>query len=271
MSPPTSNPVWRALAAEAGIAADQIGEGATLLSKLSAEYTYSFARASFPLSIGFERACKLALQVDARLTNGTFLGRRQMMDFGHKLNDLLRAVDDMNQRRVLHREMPNTAVHQAIVGVLTDFATNGRYHHLDYLAGQSGTVDPGKQWWDTVVVPILDLHYDPDRRRRDEAMARELGSIVDGFSAIAHTHVSGATMDSMVGGMQARSQIEAAIPWVRVYALQIARWIASTFTELSFAAHRAGASEIPDLQEFFAPFNNDDSYFRSRKAWRPKF
>ena len=95
---PVSDPVWRALAAEAGIAADQIGEGATLLAKCVPEYPWTFSRAFFPLSIGLERACKIALHVDARLVSGAFLTSKQMRAYGHGLTTLISEVESIGQR-----------------------------------------------------------------------------------------------------------------------------------------------------------------------------
>ncbi len=153
MVDPTESPVWRALAAEAGIASDQIGEGATLLAKVSPNYSWTFARALFPLSIGLERASKLALQVDARLSSAGFLDEREMRALGHKLDQLLDAVDAMNLRRGFSHARPRDPIHQAVLAVLTDFATNGRYYHLDNLAGRAGGIDPSSAWWNRSSFP----------------------------------------------------------------------------------------------------------------------
>ncbi len=269
MLDPTESPVWRALAAEAGIASDQIGEGATLLGRVSPNYTWTFARALFPLSIGLERACKLALQVNARLASGAFLDERDMRALGHKLDQLMDAVDAMGLRRGFKNARPQEPIHQAVLTVLTDFATNGRYYHLDNLAGRAGGIDPAKAWWDTVVIPILRRHYKPALRMKDEAIAAAMGAALDEVSLVRHAHVDGGTVSSMSQGMRDAAYTGAATPWARMYTLQIARWLAGSLRSLSYQSHIQHNPEIPELHEFFSTFEADDAYMRSRKTWRP--
>jgi len=269
MASPTDLPVWRALASEAGVASDQIGEGATLLSKLTPSYSWTFARAFFPLSIGIERACKLALQVDAKLASGNFMSAKQMRTHGHKLDGLVAAVDAMNQRRGFDHSRPNDSIHNAILAVLTEFATNGRYHHLDNLAGRVGGIDPSRLWWETVVVPILDVHYNPTRKAGDEAMARGLGAEIDKASVVQYSHVDGSAVSSMTDALRDGAMMINATPWIRVYTLQIARWLARTMNCLSQESHKQGDEEVPELHEFFRTFDVDVSYMKTRKTWRP--
>lgn len=269
MTSPTESPAWRALAAEAGIASDQIGEGATLLAKLSPNSSWTFARALFPLSIGVERACKLALQVDAKLAFGTFLSERDMRDLGHKLDELVDAVDNMNRRRGFNHDRPDDPIHQAVLAVLTEFATNGRYYHLDNLAGRGGGIDPSKSWWDTVIGPILARHYTGAKKAKDEAIAAALGTPLDEASLVRQNHVDGSTVSSITQVIQLGARVEAATPWARMYTLQIARWLAKSLRLLSDEAHRQHEPTIPELHEFFYTFEADDSYMRSRKTWRP--
>jgi hypothetical protein len=266
---PTSLPTWRALAAEAGVAADQIGEGATKLDKISPMTSWSFARVLFPLSIGLERTCKLALQVDAKLETGSFLDMKAMREHGHKLDGLIESVEDMSTRRGLDVTRPVTPVHEAIIEVLTGFATNGRYHHLDRLAGASESEDAGKLWWENVLLPLAELHYPAKKREFHEWVADDLGSKIDEFSMTVGAHVSGEEITSQRQTLLDGQMLMVVLPWSRVYVLQIARWLSQILGELSDASYIARDIEIPVLSEFFGLFNVDDSYMRSRKTWRP--
>lgn len=261
-------PTWRALAAEAGIAADQIGEGATKLSKISPDSSWSFARVLFPLSIGLERSCKLALQVDAKLETGSFLDMKAMREHGHRLDGLVRSVDEMCKRRGFDVERPSAPIHDAIIDVLTGFATNGRYHHLDRLAGASESEDAGKLWWDTVIVPLAELHYPTKKRAFHEWVAEDLGSKMDEFSMTMGSHVAGGEITSQRQALLDGQMLPVVLPWSRVYVLQIARWLALVMRELTYASYRARDPEVPALNEFFGIFNVDDRYMRSRKTWR---
>lgn len=263
------NPIWLALASEAGIAADQIGQGATLLDSMNVTDGYTFARVAFPLSIGIERACKLLLQVDARLEHGAYLTDVQLRRLGHNLTDLVTAVDSVNARRGVDVTLPSEPVHNAILAVLTGFATGGRYHGLNFLAGARVTADaPSKQWWDTVVTPVLGLHYANAKREADEAVSERIGAELDTFSLTRHSHLDGGSMTSMIDAMRATSELKAATPWVRMYVLHYARWICNTARELTYASYDQAAAEIPHLTEFFAHFGNNDRFLRSRKTWR---
>lgn len=268
MTMPTSLPTWRALAAEAGIAADQIGEGATKLNRISPDSSWSFARVLFPLSIGFERACKLALQVDAKLDTGSFLDMKAMRAHGHRLDGLIQSVDEMCRRRDLELERPATAIHDAIIEVLTGFATNGRYHHLDRLAGASESEDAGKLWWDTVIVPLAELHYSANKRAFHAWVADDLGSKMDEFSMTVGTHISGGEITSQREALLDAQMLPEVLPWSRMYVLQIGRWLAHVMRELTYASYRARDPEVPALNEFFGIFDTDDRYMRSRKTWR---
>lgn len=269
MTRPTSMPTWRALASEAGIAADQIGEGATKLSSISPTTSWSFSRVLFPLSIGFERASKLALQVDAKLETGAFLDMRAMRAHGHKLDGLMTSVAQMADRRGLGLSRPDTAVHNAIIEVLTGFAIHGRYHHLDRLAGASESEDAGRLWWTSVILPLADLHYSKEKRAFHEWVAEDLGGKIDQMSAVMHTHVDGGEITSMRRALEDGQMLEVVLPWSRVYVLQHARWLAQVLSELATASYLARDVEIPTLSEFFGLFMVEDRYMRTRKTWRP--
>ena len=267
MAHPTESVVWRSLAAEAGISADQIGEGVSLLGRVAPEYHWTFARAFFPLSTGIERACKLALQVDARLNSQSFLTRAELQDKGHRLDRLIAAVDSIQRQRDATVVLPSNPVHHAVIRTLTEFAVGGRYHHLDHLAGNGGT-DPIASWWSSVVEPILDEHYPESRKQRDQHEAAAMGAAFGDAALVLHTHVGGGTMGSLARAVHESQRNQFAIPWVRMHVLQIARWITAVMRILSDASYIARDEDIPALHEFFYHFDVSDSEMRRRKTWR---
>lgn len=267
MSSPFDDPVWRALADECGIAADQLGEGASLLSKCSPAYSHTFARAFFALSTGLERTSKLILQVNSRLSTGGFISEREMRALGHDLSGLLQAVEDMCDGRGWDLPRPNEPLHAAIVTVLADFATGGRYYNLDSLAGRSSIDDPAASWWNTVIVPTL-KERGIGSPSGVTAPADPVVEALEALSMVRFRHVGGGTIDSIAAGLAATRDLDLATPWVRMRVLQIARWHTKIIGELCNAARRDGSAEVPEMREYFSWFLNGDAYFRSRKTWK---
>ena len=99
---PIMNPTWNAIAREAALAAEHLGNGATILGKANYEHHAHYGQAFFSLSTGFERAAKLALVVDHALINaGEFPSTGKIRDYGHNLARLLGQADAIAERRGL--------------------------------------------------------------------------------------------------------------------------------------------------------------------------
>ncbi|MFE0327943.1 hypothetical protein ACFW08_14340 [Streptomyces sp. NPDC058960] len=260
---------WHALAAEAAIASSQIGMGATLLGKTVPQRTASYAEAFFPLSIGFERASKVILQVDRKLTCNEFISQKEMKALSHNLVTLFDAVEQVCQRRYSGKgdlARPADMVHAHIVSILGAFATTGRYFHLDYLGGvEAPGGDAASQWWDLVVAEISRRHYKAARRNRDQELARLLDSAFDGAALVRDSLVNGRDIKTVEQAVAVNRQNDAVVPWCRMYTLQIARWLARILIELGYDCH--GNADIPYFNEFFRTLNQDDSTLRSRKTW----
>lgn len=269
MNDPTRSPIWRSLAAEAGIAADQIGEGVTMLGEMQVEASWTFPRAFFPLSIGLERTCKLVLQVEARLHAGLFLDEGRMRTLGHNLGSLFHATESMTRRLGLAILRPTDPIHTSILEVLTDFASGGRYHHLDNLAGRGRSSDPAKKWWSDVITPMLAEHYKPVRQLKDSHAADLLGAAIDDHASVLFTHVDGTQITTIRQAALATYQMRAAVPWTRMHTLQLVRWLAEVADYLTEESYSLAAREIPVLNDFYAVFRQRDSDLRTRKGWRP--
>ena len=60
---------------------------------------------------------------------------------------------------------------------------------------------------------------------------------------------------------------EAVAPYRQLYVLQVIRFWAELIRELQYLAMSVGKEEIPFFGEIFCMFENDDSYFLTRKTW----
>lgn len=269
-----NNPIWNALSREAAISAEHLGNGATILGKANYAHHAHYGQAFFALSTGIERGAKLALTVDHALNNGgNFPTPKALWKFGHNLQDLLIEVDRMAERRGLpaNERLPNSAIHKNIISVLTEFASNiTRYYNLDLVMGnvhQKAQGDPIGTWFQTVTSQIIKEHLTAQRRAKIESNARIVSGIMQPVSHVSHTSESGAHLGTVYDASVQTGLVEFAGPYARMYVLQIARFFAHVMSCLTFAAYQAQMDCIPHLSEFFAIYNNDNSYLKSRKTW----
>ncbi len=262
---------WRALAREAGLAAEHIAFGVTVLGRANYAQPAYYAQAFFSLSIGFERSCKLALLLSHALDNaGQFPANSQIRRYGHNLEKLLTETATVANRRHFASTRPETVIHQGIVETLSEFADNvTRYYNLDVITGETqvtGRTDPIASWNERVTGPILQAHYTERIQRRHEADARILELVAGPLIRGHHESETGHAIDSALAGALSTAKAEFARRWERMYVLQIARFVGNTLVGLSDAAH-ALRLQVPFLNDFFYIFSNDDAYFRERKTW----
>jgi len=155
---------FKALQREAGLTAQLLGSGATILRSANHAQDGYYNQALFNLSIGLERAAKLALVLDYCInTRGQFPTDAELRKYGHDLERLFRAIEVIRVRQNFSRDgsFPDTEIHRAILQTLSDFAKASRYYNLDYLAkGSASTLqDPIAAWFAHVGSPILTKHY----------------------------------------------------------------------------------------------------------------
>jgi hypothetical protein len=261
--------IWEALRREAGLTAEHLGVGATAVGRARYERTATYAQALFALSIGFERAAKLALTLDAAITTGAFLDANAMRAFGHRLDRLMNAVEGVAGRYGLDVARPAEEIHGAILAVLTGFASNvTRYYNLELLsaAGTAVAEDPIAAWHRTISIPVLEMHYTERQRSRDAGRAASIAVPADTLVSVLATSEDGAPIRD-VGDVVLRGfAADAGKPWERMYVLQLARYVTAVIGEVTDAAQRERLP-VPYLREYFYAFQLDDLDFRKRKIW----
>ena len=269
------NNTWQALAREAGVAAEQMAIGITALSRANYAQQAYYGQAFFALSIGFERAAKLAFIVDHVLENrGDFPPYSSLKNQGHHLHRLLDISDKIAERHGLTIEnirLPRTLIHNGIIQVLSDFASNiTRYYNLDLvtMAPRVAEVsDPIRAWYDKVVTPVLEKHCDAQRQKKYQRNAEIIDALLGPSSVVQFHSERGDEMNTIYKASLQTGMTEFAKPYVRMYVLQLVRFLAQLLSELSYMSHKAMLDAIPHLGEFFAIFDNSDNYFKKRKTW----
>lgn len=272
------SPHWRALTAEATLAAEQMAAGARGLGAFDPVRIGSFHAALFSLSIGYERMAKVALQIDARIETGNFLSEKEMRKRGHDIDTLLDHVEAMAIRRGYDAdpecERPKSDITSAITGTLTGFARTGRYNYLDSLgASTAAPADAEKQWDADVMGPIAAAHLSDRQRlmlkvraRGAQLLAHDIAQANIGVIA-RRQDVSGDAHAELAPMLNRHQLYKLLIPYSRMYALQPARWLANILTTL--ARDSVGSSgahgDVPNLSEFFGWMLQGDAYFRQRR------
>ena len=84
---------------------------------------------------------------------------------------------------------------------------------------------------------------------------------------VMHHTETGQPLETVYDASRQTGLTKMAEPYVRLYVLQIVRFLASVLSELGNQAQVAGLEDIPYLSEFFAIYNNDDAMLKSRKTW----
>jgi hypothetical protein len=262
---------WNALAREAGLAAEHLGFGATVLSSANYAETARYYQGFFSLSVGLERGAKLALAVDYSLLHGRFPEEGELRDFGHDLQALLESVDEIAARRESKHRIPSSEINASILSIMSQFANNiTRYYNLDIVTGSgriSGITDPIADWHTRVLLPASKLYVTKRRREVIERNARVVEGLIGPFAFVQHTSETGEPLNSAYESSRATGMTEAAQPHVRVCVLQFARFMGSVFSSISHDAYRQGRGDLPDFSDFFRIYNNSDAYFRGRKTW----
>lgn len=269
------SPNFQAIVREAALAAEHMGMGVTALGKANYAHHAHSPQAFFALSVGVERAAKLALLVDYAIQNkGAFPDNQQLRQFGHDLKSLLLAVDAVaasGRLSVDVERLPHSPIHDGIIDTLTDFASNvTRYYNLDVVTNApraNQAVDPVASWFSHVVEPIIAKHISEKQQEQVEANAALMEALTGDVTMVLHHSETGQTLDTVYDASRLTGLTKRAEPYVRLYVLQIVRFLASVLSDLGYQAQVAGLDDVPYLSEVFGIFNNDDSMLKSRKTW----
>lgn len=251
------------------MAAEQMGAGVTILAKANYAHHAHYPQAFFALSIGIERAAKLALLLEHAIQNGgRFPANRQLRDYGHNLKSLLSDVEQVNMGEY---RLPATPIHNAILETLSEFAMNiTRYYNLDFVTNAPNVLareDPIAKWFKTVISPVYEHCVTARKKAQIEHNARLTERLTGSFTSVMHHAEDGTELTSVGSASQQTGMLEAAMPHVRLHVLQLVRFLSSVLSEQGYRAHAAEMQDVPFLSGYFAIFNNDDAMLKSRKTW----
>jgi len=265
--------IFAALLKEGALSSEMLATGVTTLRKANNSNPGLFSLSFFSLSIGMERAAKIAIVLDYYLENQcNFPSDAHLKKFGHDVESLFAAVVTINRKRLKaggNLPIPDGTIHAAIIRTLSEFGKATRYHNLDSLVqGRAASLkNPERAWFENVGKAIMQRHHKPNENAKDAARARSWHYMFASREALADQGLDSPYVTT-VGAAMADRQITGLIQrHAQFYTLQIIRYFAETLVNLQTAAHGSQLQTVPFFSELFGLFMNDDAYFRSRRTW----
>lgn len=246
--------------------------GLTTIRKAHYANTGIYTNAFFQLTIGLERILKLILVVDFMLDNGGgFPDDKYVRAKGHSLLELIKSARDVANRRSLKvgYAYPDDPITDAIVDVLTEFATATRYYNLDYLTGgkSKDMSDPLKAWYERVGALIFEKHHSAKKRDMEQARAKAIAGVVGDVMSIRFTREDGRPIDTAEAMFSEGPKVELLQKWGQFYCVRLVRYFAVFLSELGREAWGKN-EDVPYFSYFFRVFSNDDAYIKSVKTWK---
>jgi hypothetical protein len=116
-------------------------------------------------------------------------------------------------------------------------------------------------------MPVLNSHYRRRQRERHEVNASQVEDLLREVATVRFHAETGVELNSAYDASLLLGMTRFAIPYTRMYVMQIARFLGGLLSELGYAGYQLESPIIPHLSEFFAIFNQPDDYFRRRKRW----
>jgi hypothetical protein len=262
-----------ALTREAASAAQHLGFAASIVHKANCMQHAYYSQMLFSLSIGLERACKLAIALDYALKNDRkFPHSAYFMKKGHHISDLFEEVETIARAFEISKlaQLIRTDIHDAILKEASDFGKNiTRYYNFDILADPpSGyEADPVSRWFTNVTGKVLCKHYTCYQADKHGFEIQQMSKIFQNGAVLDVAREDGTKINS-IGDFHLHGRwTDYAAPYTRMYILQLVRFLGAVLGQLGNKA--SPVLPVPYFSEIFSIFCNKDSYFKKRKTWIP--
>ncbi|TJU99919.1 MAG: hypothetical protein E5Y12_22505 [Mesorhizobium sp.] len=274
---PFSSPDWQALARESKLARQLLGNGATALGTANyADKKGDYYVAFFGLSIGIERLAKLILVADYAIESGGKVPEQKIVSkFGHRLEELLDAVETIEKKYTLALEFPRPVddIAQSIVSCLDSFADarRGRYANFDTLGDPNlkTEFEPIQKWWSEVAEAILARHfYGTKAEKGVRARAQLFEAVMGPISMIRHTAEDGTPLTDIETASYRTGATAYVQKYGRYYALVIVRWLSDVFQVLTnYGCYTKDLDVLFGHYEHFQTYRVENEFLKTRKRW----
>lgn len=261
---------WDALDGELHLVRYLAHSGLTALRRADFQSTGSYFEAFFALTISLERAAKLVLAMDQRLSTGAFPTDAQLRHFGHGLVRLEAKVTEVVGARSLplRFDPPSGALDIEVLAFLDDFAnaSKDRYYNLSYLdAARTGVAYDGPPAkWMTLVTSHLTAREIRLTPRELDGLRMETAIDGTGASLFRMSREDGTVMRSRAEG---REHYHLNLRVQKRGTLACIHHLRYLMEALRCVANQGRALELPEVWDYFTLLLNDDSYLKTRKTF----
>lgn len=261
-----------ALSKEAQFTKEMLGSGATQIREANYATKGIYFQAFTSLSTGLERIGKLCLMLDHYVeTQGKFPDFNYMRkEIGHNISLIyVKSIAVIKNRSISLSYLSNLdgPIHQNILSILSDFAEGDRYSNINLLVGSRRQSDPIASWFEKVDQLIFQSCVSSKKKSEITHNARIADQVLSSFASVLHVSETGTAITGIQEASYRTGLQEAVAPYRQLFVLQIIRFWVELVRDLQYKAMGVGGEDIPFLNEIFAPFNNPDSYIRTRKTW----
>ncbi|WP_017223507.1 hypothetical protein [Moritella dasanensis] len=266
------NNTFNALCNEAMFTKDILGAGATQIRSGNYAQKGAYFQSFTSLSTGLERVGKICLILDYYIENdGKFPDFKYLKNqIGHDLELIYQNSQTIIRKRdIKSRWLKNLdgEVHSNIIKLLSSFAKGDRYSNINVLINSKQQNDPVAIWFEKVDLVLFKHNVTEKKKQKIANDARITEQITGHFTFVNHTSELGASITSVEDACFRTGVYESVAPLRQLFVLQIIRYWIELASKLQYLAMELGYQDIPFLNEIFAPFYNDDSYFKTRKTW----
>jgi hypothetical protein len=248
-----------------------LASGVTQLGKVNYAKKGIYFTSFISLTTGLERIGKLCLILDFCIKNeGTFPDEYFLKkEIGHDLEKLYKKSQEIIVKqnfKLSHLQVLDNQIHKDILSILSRFARGDRYSNINYLVKSNSQSDPIKEWNLKVDQVIFENRISQKKKDEIAINAKLAGQLLGGYSMVRFRSETEEELNDIEKSSFATGVTQAVSKYRQLYVLHIIRYWVDFLRVLQNKAHRQNI-EIPHFSEIFAIFNNNDSYFLTRKTF----
>ncbi len=266
------NKTFHTIVDEAQFTRDILGSGITHLGKANYGQRGMYFQAFTGISTGLERIGKLCLILDYYIQNNGIFPDDSFLkkEIGHDLNKIYQKSQLIIERDNIVLKYQNKiddSLQVEILNILSRFAKGDRYSNIDFLVKGKYQSDPIKDWHEKIDLNLYKNRVSKKKKEKIQYNAKLIGELLGHATSVRHYSESREEINDVESASFLIGMTESISKYRQLYVLQIVRYWVELNRKLQYTAMELGNQDIPFMTEIFTIFNNQDSYFLTRKAY----